>query len=114
MAAFLDGADKSLDLAIYDLRLDDEPANRLLTSFNAAVKRGVQIRLLFNQDPRQAIPGPPPPAIDWAFIDRLKELGIPFKPVPGVPDEPGGGTGGPVWVPRGGLPPRGSGVCRGV
>jgi phosphatidylserine/phosphatidylglycerophosphate/cardiolipin synthase-like enzyme len=87
VAAFLDGARRSLDLALYDLRLESEPAELLLASFESAVKRGVQVRLLFNQDHRLAIPVPPPPAeIDWAFVDRLKAAGVAIKPVPGVPD----------------------------
>ncbi len=44
------------------------------------------VRLLFNQDHAQAIPVPPPPDIDWAFIDRLKAIGVQIKPVSGVPD----------------------------
>jgi phosphatidylserine/phosphatidylglycerophosphate/cardiolipin synthase-like enzyme len=50
------------------------------------VKRGVAVRLLFNQDHAQAIPVPPPPEVDWAFIDRLKAIGVQIKPVSGVPD----------------------------
>lgn len=42
--------------------------------------------LIFNQDHAQAIPVPPPPEIDWAFVDRLKSAGVSIKPVPGVPD----------------------------
>ena len=41
---------------------------------------------MFNQDHAQAIPVPPPPEIDWAFVDRLKAAGVQVKPVPGVPD----------------------------
>jgi len=58
----------------------------LLASFQNAQKRGVQIRLIFNHDHAQTIPVPPPPEIDWTFIDRLKAAGIAVKPVPGVPD----------------------------
>ena len=73
-------------MAIYDLRLEQSPAATLLNSFQAAVKRGVSVRLIFNQDHSQAIPVPPPPEIDWAFVDRLKAAGVQTKPVPGVPD----------------------------
>jgi len=44
------------------------------------------VRLLFNQDHAQAIPVPPPPEIDWAFVDRLRATGVQIKPVSGVPD----------------------------
>jgi phosphatidylserine/phosphatidylglycerophosphate/cardiolipin synthase-like enzyme len=86
MATFLDGAAKTLDIALYDLRLDDAPGNTLFAAFEAALKRGVAVRLLFNQDHALAIPVPPPPEIDWAFIDRLKAIGVQIKPVSGVPD----------------------------
>ncbi len=86
LASFLDGATKTLDVAIYDLRLADAPATTLLSSFAAAVTRGVAVRLIFNQDHALTIPVPPPPEIDWAFVDRLKAAGVQIKPVPGVPD----------------------------
>jgi phosphatidylserine/phosphatidylglycerophosphate/cardiolipin synthase-like enzyme len=86
MASFLDGAATTLDIALYDLRLDDAPGNTLFGAFDAALKRGVAVRLLFNQDHAQAIPVPPPPEIDWAFVDRLKAIGVQIKPVSGVPD----------------------------
>ena len=86
VAAFLDGATKSLDVAIYDLRLEDSPGNTLLNSFESAVKRGVVTRLMFNQDHAMAIPVPPPPQIDWAFVDRLRSTGVQVMPIPGIPD----------------------------
>jgi phosphatidylserine/phosphatidylglycerophosphate/cardiolipin synthase-like enzyme len=41
---------------------------------------------MFNQDHAQVIPVPPPPEVDWNFINRLRAIGIQFKPVPGIPD----------------------------
>jgi phosphatidylserine/phosphatidylglycerophosphate/cardiolipin synthase-like enzyme len=41
---------------------------------------------MFNQDHPASIPVPPPPEVDWAFIDRLKSIGVAVKPVSGVPD----------------------------
>ncbi len=58
----------------------------LFNSFSSAVKRGVAVRLMFNQDHAKSIPVPPPPEIDWAFVDRLKAAGVATKPIPGVPD----------------------------
>ncbi len=58
----------------------------MFAAFEAAQKRGVVVRLMFNQDHAQAIPVPPPPEIDWTFIDRLKSVGVQIKPVSGVPD----------------------------
>ena len=75
-----------MDIAIYDLRLDASPAAAVLASFEAAVKRGVKIRLMFNQDHALAIPVPAPPEIDWDFVHRLEAAGVQVKPVSGVPD----------------------------
>ena len=86
VGSFLDGATRTLELAMYDLRLEESPSATLLRSFDAAVKRGVAVRLIFNQDHSQTIPVPPPPEIDWAFVDRLKGIGVQVRPVPGVPD----------------------------
>jgi phosphatidylserine/phosphatidylglycerophosphate/cardiolipin synthase-like enzyme len=58
----------------------------VLGAFKAAKDRGVTVRLIFNQDHAQAIPVPPPPDIDWAFIHQLEAIGLATKPIPGVPD----------------------------
>ncbi len=58
----------------------------MLAALDAAVKRGVAVRLIFNADHAQVIPVPPPPEIDWAYVDQLKSIGVAVKPVPGVPD----------------------------
>src|SRR5467141_786415 len=86
MAGFLNGATQTLDVAIYDLRLDAGPGATVLGAFQAAVKRGVHVRLMFNQDHPANLPVPPPAEIDWAFVDQLKAAGIETKPIPGVPD----------------------------
>ena len=75
-----------MDVAIYDLRLESGPASTVLGAIEAALKRGVKVRMVFNQDHAQAIPVPPPPEIDWDFIDRLRSAGVEVKPVPGIPD----------------------------
>ena len=86
LAAFLDGATKTLDIAIYDLRLEDSPADMLLSAFESAVKRNVAVRLMFNQDHALAVPDPPPPEIDWDFVHRVEAVGVQWKAVPGIPD----------------------------
>jgi phosphatidylserine/phosphatidylglycerophosphate/cardiolipin synthase-like enzyme len=82
----LNQASRTLDIAIYDLRLDQSPAATVLGAFQSAVKRGVAVRLMFNQDHAKEIPEPPPPDIDWDFVNQLKAAGVQVKPVPGVPD----------------------------
>jgi phosphatidylserine/phosphatidylglycerophosphate/cardiolipin synthase-like enzyme len=86
MAGFLDGATKTLDIAIYDLRLEAGPGAAVLAAFDAAQKRGVTVRLMFNIDYPDRIPVPPPPAVDWTFIERLKSIGVATKAIHGVPD----------------------------
>jgi phosphatidylserine/phosphatidylglycerophosphate/cardiolipin synthase-like enzyme len=86
IAAFIDGATRTLDIALYDLRLEAGPGDMLFAAFTAAQKRGVVVRLMFNQDHAITVPDPPPPEIDWEFIDRLRSIGIQIKPVPGIPD----------------------------
>jgi phosphatidylserine/phosphatidylglycerophosphate/cardiolipin synthase-like enzyme len=83
MAAFLDGAQKSIEMAIYDLRLAAGPAAAILAAFDAAQKRGVTVRLMFNQDHPAAIIVPPPAQIDWEVIDKLKAIGVASKAVAG-------------------------------
>lgn len=41
---------------------------------------------MFNQDHAGTIPVPPPAEVDWAFIDKLKTIGVAIKPIPGIPD----------------------------
>ena len=82
LADFIGAAQRSLDIAIYDLNLKDGPADQLRAAIKAAAARGVAIRLLYNVDFPNPIPVPPPSQADTAFIDSL---GVPSKPVPGVP-----------------------------
>lgn len=82
LAAFIEGAQRSLDIAIYDLNLVGNPAELLRGAVRAAVGRGVAIRLLYNIDSPGPIPVPPPAQPDTALIASLE---VPTRPVPGVP-----------------------------
>jgi phosphatidylserine/phosphatidylglycerophosphate/cardiolipin synthase-like enzyme len=86
IAVFLGGATKTLDVAIYDLRLEAAPATIVLAAFQAAITRGVHIRLMFNQDHPAHLAETVPSEVDWAFVDQLKSLGVEIRPIPGVPD----------------------------
>ena len=83
LADFIGAAQRSLDIAIYDLNLTDGPAEQVRTAVKGAAGRGVAIRLLYNVDFPNPIPVPPPSQADTAFI---ASLGIPAKPVSGIPD----------------------------
>src|SRR5207248_10527971 len=83
LADFITGAQRSLDIAIYDRNLTGAPAEKLRAAVQATAARGVAIRLLYNVDFPNPIPVPPPSQADTAFI---ASLGVPTKPVSGVPD----------------------------
>jgi phosphatidylserine/phosphatidylglycerophosphate/cardiolipin synthase-like enzyme len=83
LAAFLGAAQRTLDIAIYDLNLSGSPADQVRAAVMAAAGRGVAIRLLYNVDFPNPIPVPPPSQADTAFI---ASLGVPTKPVSGIPD----------------------------
>jgi phosphatidylserine/phosphatidylglycerophosphate/cardiolipin synthase-like enzyme len=80
---FVDGAERSLDFAHYDLHLGEACAEPLRTAVRSAAKRGVAIRFLYNLDHRNPIPVPPPPEPDGELIGSF---GVPVKAVAGVPD----------------------------
>lgn len=82
LAAFFQGAQKALDIAIYDLNLTGLPAEQVAQSVKAAAGRGVAVRLMYNVDFPNPIPVPPPSDPDTAFIDAL---GVPNRPISGVP-----------------------------
>ncbi|MDQ6709830.1 MAG: phospholipase D-like domain-containing protein [Candidatus Dormibacteraeota bacterium] len=82
LGAFLDGAQRSLEIAIYDLNLTGVPADRLRAAIKAAVGRNVAVRLVYNADVPNPIPVPPPSEPDTALIESF---GIPTRAVAGIP-----------------------------
>jgi phosphatidylserine/phosphatidylglycerophosphate/cardiolipin synthase-like enzyme len=84
IAAFLDEARVSLELALYDLRLHDETADVVRGALVGAHERGVNVRLIYNVDPvDDRPPVPPPPKTEPELVETL-----PFETagVPGWPD----------------------------
>ena len=82
-AAFIAGAAKRLDLALYDVRFETDAGALVLASLLAAHQRGVVIRFLYNVDHPGPIPVPPPPETAPVVIEALP---VETKPVPGIPD----------------------------
>jgi len=82
-AAFLNAAERSLDLALYDLDLGAETEGLVLGAIAAAARRGVAVRIVFNVEHRGPIPVPPPPKCKPEDIERLP---VPTRGVAGVPD----------------------------
>ena len=83
VAAFLDGARHTLDLAHYDFNLADEAKEIVVASICAAAARGVKIRFAYNVDHANPIPVPPPPEPD---VQLIAELPVAGTPIAGVPD----------------------------
>jgi phosphatidylserine/phosphatidylglycerophosphate/cardiolipin synthase-like enzyme len=83
IADFLGAAGRTLDIALYDVRLHDPSAQIVRTAFDNARARGVAIRLAYNVDHPRKVPVPPPPRTEPSLIETL---GVPTCQVPGVPD----------------------------
>lgn len=83
LAEHLGTATASLDIAIYDLKLDGEPGELVRRAVHGARDRGVAVRMVFNQEQRRTRPLPPPGFVDFDF---LHSLGIASRAVPGEPD----------------------------
>ena len=83
LADFLARARRSLDIAIYDLKLDDAPGQVIMQAVRDARARGVGMRLVFNQENTRTRPLPPPGFVDYDYLHALQ---IESRAVPGVPD----------------------------
>lgn len=76
-------AERSLDLALYDVRLPGAVGDAMADAIKSAAARGVAVRIMYNADGLYKIPVPPPPS---THPELLAALGVPLKPVPGEPD----------------------------
>jgi phosphatidylserine/phosphatidylglycerophosphate/cardiolipin synthase-like enzyme len=83
IGTFLDGARQTLDLALYDLRLQGPEAERIQGALAGASARGVRVRLLYNIDHPGPIPVPPPPE---SVSDLIESLPFETRAISGVPD----------------------------
>ncbi len=93
LVAYVDEAQQSLDLAIYDAHLEPELADRLLDAFAAAEQRGVQVRAVYNELGKPDDGSDPPvpkfskaaPQAGRSLLKRLTRS-VPFKAISGIPD----------------------------
>jgi len=83
VAEFVDGAQRTLDLAQYDFDLGVKTAQIVGGALRRAAARGVRIRLAYNVDHARPIPVPPPPSPNEKLIDSLP---VEATAVPGIPD----------------------------
>jgi phosphatidylserine/phosphatidylglycerophosphate/cardiolipin synthase-like enzyme len=83
VVAFLGAAERTLDLAIYSIRLTGETGSFVRDALVDAHGRGVRVRFLYNVDHPNPIPVPPPPETQPDLLERL-----PFatQAVSGIPD----------------------------
>ena len=84
LAAFVAVAEKTIEVAIYDLNLPDPVGTIVRDAFQAAKNRGVAIRLAYNVDWRRDMPPiPPPPQTVPEYVETFP---FPTAQIPGVPD----------------------------
>ena len=84
IATFVNGARETLELALYDIRLQDETGDIVRGALVEAHERGVHVRLVYNVDEvDERPPVPPPPITEPSLVESL-----PFETaaVPGWPD----------------------------
>jgi phosphatidylserine/phosphatidylglycerophosphate/cardiolipin synthase-like enzyme len=81
-AAFLGKARRSLDLALYDVRLPGEPGDLVAGALRDAAARGVAVRIAYNADHDERV-FPPPPRTRPELIEALP---FPTLGIPGIPD----------------------------
>jgi len=86
LVAWLGEARRSLDLALYDVRLPGPVGDAVADALRAAMARGVAVRLAFNDDRPEPGPRPfepPPPRTEKP---RLEALGLELREIPGWRD----------------------------
>ena len=83
---WLGAASRTLDLALYDVRLPGPVGDAVAGALRGAMARGVRVRLAFNDDTPGPDPRPfePPPPSTEPHV--LESLGAELKPVPGWRD----------------------------
>jgi phosphatidylserine/phosphatidylglycerophosphate/cardiolipin synthase-like enzyme len=82
VAGFLGEARRSLDLALYDVRLPGEPGDIVAGALRAASGRGVAVRIAYNADHGERV-FPPPPRTKPELLEALP---FPTIGIPGIPD----------------------------
>jgi phosphatidylserine/phosphatidylglycerophosphate/cardiolipin synthase-like enzyme len=83
VAAFLGEARESLDLALYDIRLPDEPGDIVAKALSDADERGVRVRVLYNTDHPERLFFPPPPRTQPEILEAMS---FATCGIPGIPD----------------------------
>jgi phosphatidylserine/phosphatidylglycerophosphate/cardiolipin synthase-like enzyme len=83
LAAFIAEATSTLEVALYDFKLEPATARTIADAVKDAKARGVAVRLVYNDDHGKPVPIPPPPRTDPEFLALLD---VPARAIPGIPD----------------------------
>ena len=83
ISSFLGEAKRSLDLALYDVRLPGEPGDIVAAALRDATDRGVKVRIAYNADHPERLTFPPPPSTRPELLDAMP---FPTCGIPGIPD----------------------------
>jgi phosphatidylserine/phosphatidylglycerophosphate/cardiolipin synthase-like enzyme len=83
LEAFLRPARQTLDIALYDVRLQGPAGDRVRSALLGAQDRGVAVRIAYNVDHPGHGKGPPPPETDPQLLESSP---LPTRGIPGVPD----------------------------
>src|SRR5436190_12402591 len=83
VAAFLDGANETLDLAQYDFNLVDGAREVVSAALRNAAERGVRVRFACNVSHSNPIPVPPPSEPD---VQLIASLPVEAVLIAGIPD----------------------------
>ncbi len=83
IARFLNDSRESLELALYDVRLESDAGALVVAALLAAHQRGVRVRLLFDVDHPGPIAVPPPPETRPEAIEALP---VATRGIAGIPD----------------------------
>jgi phosphatidylserine/phosphatidylglycerophosphate/cardiolipin synthase-like enzyme len=87
LADFVSAAERTLEIAVYDLNLPPELIDVVGGALRAADARGVAVRLAYNLDHAKEVPVPAPTEMSPQALEEVMQ-GVPFPTaaIPGVPD----------------------------
>jgi phosphatidylserine/phosphatidylglycerophosphate/cardiolipin synthase-like enzyme len=83
VAGFVAAAERSLDLALYDIKLHAESEAMVVAAITTAKERGVRVRVAYNVDHPNPIPVPPPPE---CVPEDVEALPVQTLAISGIPD----------------------------
>jgi phosphatidylserine/phosphatidylglycerophosphate/cardiolipin synthase-like enzyme len=84
LIAWLGEARRSLDIALYDVRLPGAVGDAVADAVRALAARGVGVRIAYNVDGDRSVKAlPAPPRTEPSLLEAL---GVPLRAIPGDPD----------------------------